>query len=312
MRTHHVQLTIPAGKERIARGFYAGLLGMEEMEKPATLALHGGCWFRQGDFELHLGAEDHFVPADRGHPGVLVDDIDALAARLEAGNITPIWDEHFPGHRRFYIHDPFGNRLEFLSAIAGDDAIRVERLEPDTIDTWRTDIVSIYAEAFADPPYNRGATHVDGFADALRSHVDRPGFVAFCACVGHHLVGFTYGYTTGRNHWWHEQVRAALGTHADHWLTDSFEYVELALMPRYRRLRIGRRLHDALLAAQPHPRAVLSTIDAVTAGRRLYESAGWKALVRGFRFERTVARYVIMGLEPVPGTQEPEAVLTRS
>lgn len=300
MRTHHVQLTIPVGKERIARGFYAGLLGLEEMEKPAVLAARGGCWFRQGAFELHLGAETDFVPSRRGHPGVLVDDIDALAARLEAGNITVTWNDDFPGHRRFSIHDPFGNRLEFLSPVANGSSIGIERLEPETFATWESDVVSIYAAAFADPPYSRGASHVDGFADALRRHVDRAGFVAFCACVAHEKVGFTYGYTTGRTQWWHEQVRSALGPRADHWLTDSFEYVELALQPRYRRLGIGRRLHDALLAAQPHSRAVLSTIDAVTAGRRLYESAGWEVLVRGFRFERTVARYLIMGLEPVP------------
>lgn len=300
MRTHHVQLTIPAGKERIARGFYAGLLGMEEMEKPAALAVRGGCWFRQGDFELHLGAEDDFVPAGRGHPGVVVADIDALAARLEAGNIAVAWDDDFPGHRRFYVRDPFGNRLEFLAPIAANDAMRIDRLVPGSVDTWGADVVSIYAEAFADPPYNRGMAHVDGFAAALHRHADRDGFVAFGACVGDERVGFTYGYTTERNQWWHEQVRVALGARADHWLTDSFEYVELALLSRYRRLGIGKRLHDALLAAQPHPRAVLSTIDAVTAGRRLYESAGWEVLVRGFRFERTVARYLIMGLEPVP------------
>ena len=27
------------------------------------------------------------------------------------------WDAEFPGHRRFYAADPFGNRLEFLEPL---------------------------------------------------------------------------------------------------------------------------------------------------------------------------------------------------
>jgi len=27
------------------------------------------------------------------------------------------WDDDFPGHRRFYAHDPYGNRLEFLEPL---------------------------------------------------------------------------------------------------------------------------------------------------------------------------------------------------
>lgn len=298
MQLHHVQLTIPEGKERVARGFYAGLLGMEEMEKPAPVAARGGCWFRLGDFELHLGAVAEFTPAIRGHPGVLVDDLAMVAARLEAGNIALEWDDRFPGHRRFYTHDPFGNRLEFLAPVIDPVEVVIAPLAPSDFGSWSGDVESIYSVAFSAPPYNRGPSHLDGFRTMLHRHIARPGFIALGACLADRLVGFTYGCTTGHSQWWHEQVRKALGRRAEHWLTDAFEYVELALDPAYRRLGIGRRLHDMLLAAQEHPRAVLSTIDAVTAGRRLYESSGWEVLVRGFRFERTVARYLIMGLEP--------------
>ena len=39
---------------------------------------------------------------------------DALAARLEAHGSDVRWDDDFPGMRRFYTADPFGNRLEML------------------------------------------------------------------------------------------------------------------------------------------------------------------------------------------------------
>lgn len=38
-RLDHVQLAMPAGEEEAARAFYAGVLGFEEMAKPAELAI---------------------------------------------------------------------------------------------------------------------------------------------------------------------------------------------------------------------------------------------------------------------------------
>jgi len=298
MRPHHVLLTIPPGKTRVARGFYAGLMGMEEMEKPASMP-NAGCWLRMGDFELHLAEDDPFTPAERGHPGVLVDDLDALAQRLESGHIQVTWDDRFPGHRRFYVRDPFGNRLEFLAPAFDAAEVEIEPLAPEDVGLWAPDVARIYAAAFSGPPYGRGSDQVDAFRDALPVHVTRSGYHGFIARHGSTTVGFTYGYTTARNQWWNEQVRRALGNRSERWLVDALEYVELAVDPARRRLGIGRRLHDRLLAVQPHPRAVLSTIDDVTAGRRLYESAGWQVLVNGFRFERTATKYVIMGVELV-------------
>jgi catechol 2,3-dioxygenase-like lactoylglutathione lyase family enzyme len=46
---------MPSGKEEVARAFYAGLLGMREVQKPVNLAKCGGCWFESGETRLHLG-----------------------------------------------------------------------------------------------------------------------------------------------------------------------------------------------------------------------------------------------------------------
>jgi catechol 2,3-dioxygenase-like lactoylglutathione lyase family enzyme len=113
-RIHHVQLAIPAGGEDACRRFWAGVLGLTELDKPPVLAARGGCWFAGGGLEVHLGVEADFVPARKAHPGILVADLRALAARLEQAGAPVTWDPEFPGHDRFYSADPFGNRLEFL------------------------------------------------------------------------------------------------------------------------------------------------------------------------------------------------------
>lgn len=114
---HHVQLACPAGSEDILRDFYGGVLGFEEMAKPPALATRGGCWFRGYGIELHLGVEDGFRPARKAHPGLLVHDLGAWAERLRAAGAPVLFDDGFPGMRRFYSEDPLGNRLEFLEPV---------------------------------------------------------------------------------------------------------------------------------------------------------------------------------------------------
>jgi catechol 2,3-dioxygenase-like lactoylglutathione lyase family enzyme len=113
-KLHHVQLAIPPGGEDKSRSFWAGVLGMSELDKPPVLAARGGCWFRSGGLEVHLGVEKDFVPARKAHPGIVVSDLVSLAQRLTEGEAPVIWDDDFPGFDRFYSSDPFGNRLEFL------------------------------------------------------------------------------------------------------------------------------------------------------------------------------------------------------
>lgn len=121
---HHVQVACPPGGEEEARRFYAGGLGLTEVDKPADLRGRGGAWFRGYDArgavsaELHVGVEDPFVPARKAHPAFVVDDLDRLAAALAgAGFDVDLAQEHtFAGHRRFHTHDPHGNRVEVLEA----------------------------------------------------------------------------------------------------------------------------------------------------------------------------------------------------
>jgi len=113
-RLHHMQLAMPRAEEQAARDFFVNVLGMVEVDKPPVLVARGGAWFRAGGVELHLGVEDNFRPARKGHPGIVVTDLDDVVHRLIEAGQDVNWDADFPGFRRVYAHDPFGNRLEFL------------------------------------------------------------------------------------------------------------------------------------------------------------------------------------------------------
>ncbi|MCU1412900.1 MAG: glyoxalase [Microbacteriaceae bacterium] len=125
MRLHHVQVSMPEGQEELARRFYRDALGMQEVDKPASLAGRGGCWFRsfEGDTvvgEIHLGVEQDFVPAKKAHPGLCLDSVvqlEALGSRIEKAGFTVNWSERdsFEGYVRFHAADGFGNRIEILA-----------------------------------------------------------------------------------------------------------------------------------------------------------------------------------------------------
>jgi catechol 2,3-dioxygenase-like lactoylglutathione lyase family enzyme len=114
----HVQVACPPGAEDALRAFYAGVLGMTELAKPAALAARGGVWFRAGGCEIHCGVEDDFRPAGKAHPGIAVSDaagLAELAARCTAAGHEVVWSTDLPGVRRFHTVDPVGNRLELLT-----------------------------------------------------------------------------------------------------------------------------------------------------------------------------------------------------
>ena len=110
----HVQLAMPPGEEAAARGFYTGLLGIPEVPKPPGLAARGGCWFENAGVKVHLGVEAEFRAAKKAHPALLVDDLDAMVAELEAAGLPVTPDDPVGGRKRCYISDPFGNRIELM------------------------------------------------------------------------------------------------------------------------------------------------------------------------------------------------------
>ena len=112
----HVQLAMPAGQEEMAREFYAGLLGMLEIPKPAALLKRGGCWFQSGIVQVHLGTEGDFRPAKKAHPALKCTNYDRLVAKLRTAGVAVTEADDIPGLRRSHMHDPFGNRIELISS----------------------------------------------------------------------------------------------------------------------------------------------------------------------------------------------------
>ena len=118
---HHVQMAIPNGGEESALRFYGELFGLQQIAKPANLAKRGGIWFTTSTLQLHLGIDEDFVPAKKAHVAFEMPDLASLRSRLVAAGIAIVEDEPLQGYGRFYVSDPFGNRVECLERLAKND-----------------------------------------------------------------------------------------------------------------------------------------------------------------------------------------------
>ena len=116
LHIHHVQLAMPVGGEDRAREFYQELLGIPERPKPGALQKRGGCWFERGDLRVHLGVEQEFRPARKAHPGFITTEFSGLRDQMVFAGYAPVEGEKVDGHDRFFVDDPFGNRIEILDA----------------------------------------------------------------------------------------------------------------------------------------------------------------------------------------------------
>ena len=121
LRLHHAQVTIPPGKgpEKQARDFYCRLLGLPEVEKPASLRARGGFWVDLAGQQVHFGVQDvDGRESMKNHLAYQVDDLETWRRRLSENGFIIQKSIPIPGIKRFEFRDPFGNRIEFLEVQA--------------------------------------------------------------------------------------------------------------------------------------------------------------------------------------------------
>jgi catechol 2,3-dioxygenase-like lactoylglutathione lyase family enzyme len=112
MYLSHINITMPRGGEEAARLFYSGFLGLRELPKPEAFRSRCGVWFEAGGLQLHLSVEEERSGVDRQrHFGLGCGDLEGLKARLRAAGVA-IEDGRPAPWKRFFIYDPFGNRIE--------------------------------------------------------------------------------------------------------------------------------------------------------------------------------------------------------
>ena len=113
----HVQLGMPAGGEDRARAFYGDVLGLHEVPKPPELAARGGVWFAgRAGVAIHLGVEPDPRPPAKAHPAFVVADLGIVREAIVASGQAIEDDDSGLPIARWFVRDPFGNRIELIDA----------------------------------------------------------------------------------------------------------------------------------------------------------------------------------------------------
>ena len=116
MHLSHINISMPKGNEDKARSFYATCLGLREIPKPEPIRGRGGVWFDAGGLDVHVSVEENRSGADvQRHFGLECPDVDAVRPRLTAAGIETEDGRPTPW-KRFFVRDPFGNRIEIHEA----------------------------------------------------------------------------------------------------------------------------------------------------------------------------------------------------
>lgn len=117
----------------------------------------------------------------------------------------------------------------------------------------------------------------------IKRHTGYKGFRGYVAVDKGDIMGYAYGYSSLSGQYYHELLTKHLSSDdSDGWLDNCFEFVELAVHPKYRKRGIGARLHDQLLKDLPFERAVLTTQTNNWPAISLYRSKGWVIISDSF------------------------------
>lgn len=119
VRLQHTSVPMPPGEGATARHFYGTVMEMEEKIPPESIIAQGLIWFRAGDDEIHLFRDDEPAGNERQHFCLQVDNIDHLRSQFERHGVEIEETTAVPNRPRFFVHDPFGNRIE-ITEVQGE------------------------------------------------------------------------------------------------------------------------------------------------------------------------------------------------
>ncbi|WP_152656997.1 GNAT family N-acetyltransferase [Oceanobacillus sp. CFH 90083] len=114
----------------------------------------------------------------------------------------------------------------------------------------------------------------------IRKHAAYEGFIGLKSKDEQgSIIGFAYGYTSLSKQFYREKIAGQLSENKiDSWLSDCFEFVELAVNDSYKRLGVASKLHDALLVKTNCKTAVLTTGMKNKPAMNLYSKKGWECI----------------------------------
>ncbi|MBF6047731.1 GNAT family N-acetyltransferase [Streptomyces sp. NRRL B-1677] len=158
------------------------------------------------------------------------------------------------------------------------ETITVEQLDGPAAAEAEGSFRLVYAEAFAEPPYNETGADVAATFRRFRSQTRKTAFrAALARAEDGEAVGIAYGYPLGPNTGWWDQLVTPV---PDHMRREdghrTFGLMELAVREPWRGRGIAHRLHDAMLEGTEAERVLLNVHPDSKVAQDTYRSWGYQ------------------------------------
>ena len=158
------------------------------------------------------------------------------------------------------------------------DMITVEALDGEGAAETEQDVRTVYAEVFAEPPYNETADDVAVTFRRFRSQTRKGTFRgALARAEDGEPVGMAFGYPlSAKTGWWGHLIDPVSEEMQREDGQRTFGLMEMAVRAPWQRHGVARRLHEALLAGGYEERSLLNVHPSSEAAQAAYRSWGYR------------------------------------
>ncbi|MFD6973201.1 GNAT family N-acetyltransferase [Streptomyces sp. NPDC059979] len=158
------------------------------------------------------------------------------------------------------------------------EGVSVEQLDGPAAAEAENAFRLVYAEAFAEPPYDENESDVSAAFRRFRSQTRKAAFrSALARSADGRPVGIAYGYPLGpQTGWWDELTEPVSEEMRREDGRRTFGLMELAVRAPWRRQGVARRLHDCLLDGIDAERVLLNVHPKSPAAVATYRAWGYR------------------------------------
>lgn len=165
------------------------------------------------------------------------------------------------------------------SARVGVDQLTLTIYGTDTSLNQRSTVRDLYAEIYAEPPYNEGPDEAEDFASGWHRTIDQCNFRLVIARRADEPIGFAFGVQLrARTKWWNGALTSLPDDVTTEYTGRTFAIIELAVRCPYRRQGVGHQLHTHLIAGLSEERITLLVRPEAPAPQQAYLSWGYRAI----------------------------------
>lgn len=161
----------------------------------------------------------------------------------------------------------------------GVDQLTLTIYGTDTSADQRSTVGGLYAEVYAEPPYNEGLTEAEDFTSGWSRTIDQRNFRLVVARRADEPIGFAFGLQLrARTKWWAGALTPLPDAITAEHSGRTFAIIEIAVRRPYRQRGVGRLLHTHLTAGLSEERITLAVRPEAAAPQHAYRSWGYETV----------------------------------